>query len=891
MTLPARGHLLHIGRVRGRNEGRSEGRIDAWGKVTGAKVYGSDMRPADRGWSSTKLLHALYVRAGAVGKVTLVEPARLPPELTPVHVVLARQLAEAKLDTIRFGPPRWMLGPGDVAQHPGQPVALLYYDEVGRWRDAAAWLRLDGAIHEIAAAEQLPEFDIRRLASPLLSSFERDRPGSYDRATTYVRNDAASFSQHRSGSHNVFEVSAAAEPDQTKRERNRLARTHWQTIETMMASEGWRVVSRTFTTPTHDPMFMELESGLAWWDAAERKLRIAAGTQSPLKDRKNLVSVFKALPGIQLTADMIDLAALPPGGGFGGRDDSTFAVYLAIAAMFAPHPVRLTFDRFEQFLVGIKRHGSTVTQRLAVDQDGRFQALISAITLDGGGEANLTNAVVGLAALHAAGPYAISRSVIVAEGLKTPGAPSGSMRGFGIPQVCLAMECVVDEMAAELGRDAVALRLLNALQTGGYDVRGAPLIHDLANVRLLEAAAAEPLWLHREVERRKRSIDGVVAWGVGFAMCMEAYGTTSDAAVGSVELDADGTLRVRSSAVDMGQGAGTAVAEATRAVLGRAAGQVNLESIARFDGILRAAAAPGARSKDANAMSASMSAFHKVHAVETAARLLRAWTLEPAARALAGAAATAEVTFDGAGAQVEGQAFSFAELAARAHAADAVVEVQAHTFFQQRFAAADFLLDELPAQRVSADLVFARRGSEAAPAEVRRANLVQPSAEDQKTARTLYASAAHLVGVEVNLRSGAIRVTDAVCLVDAGKVLHEPLLRGQIEGGFAMGLGMALLEEVPPYPSGVDGLVNLHRYQVPRLRHLPAPDRFQVTLIELPGDSVLAAGIEPRPHKGIAEACMTTVPPAILNAVAHATGYRFHTVPLTPARFLEAGAR
>lgn len=152
--------------MRGRNEGRSEGRIDAWGKVTGAKVYGSDMRPADRGWSSTKLLHALYVRAGAVGKVTLVEPARLPPELTPVHVVLARQLAEAKLDTIRFGPPRWMLGPGDVAQHPGQPVALLYYDEVGRWRDAAAWLRLDGAIHEIAAAEQLPEFDIRRLGAP-----------------------------------------------------------------------------------------------------------------------------------------------------------------------------------------------------------------------------------------------------------------------------------------------------------------------------------------------------------------------------------------------------------------------------------------------------------------------------------------------------------------------------------------------------------------------------------------------------------------------------------------------------------------------------------------------------------------------------------------------------
>jgi CO/xanthine dehydrogenase Mo-binding subunit len=165
---------------------------------------------------------------------------------------------------------------------------------------------------------------------------------------------------------------------------------------------------------------------------------------------------------------------------------------------------------------------------------------------------------------------------------------------------------------------------------------------------------------------------------------------------------------------------------------------------------------------------------------------------------------------------------------------------------------------------------------------------VQPSEDDRKTSRTLYASAAHLVGIEINLRSGAMRVTDAVCLVDAGKVLHEQLLLGQVEGGFAMGLGMAMLEEVPPYPFGVDGFVNLHRYQVPRLRHLPPPENFAVRLIALPGDSVLAAGIEPRPYKGVAEACMTTVPPAVLNAVAHATGYRFHTLPLTPARFLEA---
>ncbi len=871
-----------------------KGRIDGWAKVTGAKVYGADMRPADRGWpSKPSLLHALYVRAGAVGKVVAVAPARLPPELAPGLVVLAADLEAAKLGKVSSGPPRWMLAPGDVALHPGQPVALLYYEDICRWRDASAWFRAGGAIHEMAPDGPLPEFDIRRLASPLLASIERGRPGMYGRQTTYVRNDDTGFSRHLNGDHNVFAVSAVAEPKEDQRAINRRARQEWQAIEAMIASEGWRVVERTFTTPTHDPMFMELESGLGWWDRSASTLRIVAGTQSPLKDRRNLVSVFGRMPERLLTNEKIELVALPPGGGFGGRDDSTFAVYLAIAAMFAPGPVRLAFDRFEQFLVGIKRHASTVVQRLAFDSGGKFQALISAITLDGGGEANLTGAVVGLSALHAAGPYELARSVIIAEGLKTPGAPSGSMRGFGIPQVCLAMECVVDEAAEMNETDPIELRLQNALRTRGRDVRGTPLIHDLANERLLRAAGTEALWQQREQLKRDRSIKGVIAWGVGFAMCMEAYGTTSDAAVGSIELDADGRLRVRSSAVDMGQGAATAVAESTRALLGRAADAVDLESIARFDRILKAAVSLAGGSKEANAMSASMSAFHKVHAVEMAARLLRSWTLEPVARALAGAGAEVPVTFDAEGAHLDGKTFSLAQLAAHAHAPERglVVEVQAHTFFQQRFSVADFLLEGAPPQHLSADVVFARRPNQEKPQEVPRQNLVQPSEEDRKTSRTLYASAAHLVGMEINLRSGAMRVTDAVCLLDAGKVLHQQLLLGQVEGGFAMGLGMALLEEVPPYPFGVDGLVNLHRYQVPRLRHLPPADHFAVRLIDLPGDSVLADGIEPRPYKGVAEACMTTVPPAVLNAVAHATGYRFHTVPLTPARFLEAVAR
>ena len=117
-----------------------------------------------------------------------------------------------------------------------------------------------------------------------------------------------------------------------------------------------------------------------------------------------------------------------PGGGFGGRDESSLAMYLALAAFFADRPVRIAFDRYEQFQVGIKRHAAVVRNRLAWDRQGNLQALISTTLMDGGGEANLTMPVVGLAVLHAAGPYRIPRTALEGFGVRTPGSPSGSMR-------------------------------------------------------------------------------------------------------------------------------------------------------------------------------------------------------------------------------------------------------------------------------------------------------------------------------------------------------------------------------------------------------------------------------------------------------------------------------
>ena len=166
-----------------------------------------------------------------------------------------------------------------------------------------------------------------------------------------------------------------------------------------------------------------------------------------------------------------------------------------------------------------------------------------------------------------------------------------------------------------------------------------------------------------------------------------------------------------------------------------------------------------------------------------------------------------------------------------------------------------------------------------------------------RTQRSVYASAGWVVEVAVDPRSGAVTVTDAVCVLDAGDRADDQLVAGQVEGGFAQGIGFALTETFPTGPVGGLRLWNFDRYALPRLSHLPT---VRTVFIELPaGGNVIgpigAADPAPPPtqrKKGIAEISITAVAPAVANAVFHAlTGLpaggtvetRLVDLPITPA--------
>lgn len=931
-------------------------------KVRGMKVYGRDFRPQELWSRSAGCRHAYLLRAHLADQkflgLDLEQLARVFSELglEPPQIIQAAQVAErkytapyrmrsapsaplepavhpdrgvdlnaevngvklSKLLTVESFGLYWLTPPGGYPDHIGQPVAILLFSKARDLRDFATWnrqaLQREGyAILRFDSASKLErEQDIKRLINPLLASKPLQEESFYA-SVHFIRSQLNKspdepFPKKDIGKRRYDPEALGPGLDAKQQALNMEARKARDAIRRSAAEQGMAFLRRTYFTQSIDPMFMEAENGLAWFDRTDSQpvLRIAAGTQSPRKDREGLEQLTRlALPGLP-----VELMTFPIGGGFGGRDLSTFPIYLALAALFSDAPVRLAFDRYEQFLCGIKRHAAVLQNEVAFHpKTGDLHSLHSTIYMDGGGVLNLTKPVVELCALHAAGPYAFQHNAISGYAISTDSAPAGSMRGFGIPQAAFAIESMIDEIGTSVGNgDPIAFRLANdrLLKTGGVDVAGFELRHHLDTQRICELAAKEPLWLEREARRKEYEQRGgaLVKYGVGFACAIQALGTSGDAVFAEVSIAPDGEVTVRSTAVEMGQGTDTSLAIATKKVLGRSASRVVLGVLERFDhenvGLIKGDYAPGKPKntpKVDNTMSASVTAFFHIHAVEEAAQVVFDHGLKPCARLIWGEVPETATWKDGHLVAPGLEPLPLEKLAALAHerakqeklCTGAIV----HTYYRNAFACSNYTVNETTHERYI-DGLSVLYGGDAEKIEryeyIRREKDVPldfAASDADRHIRSIYASVGHLVAVTVNTRSGAVDVVDAVTILDAGEVHHREIVEGQVDGGFAMGLGMALLEEVPPAPLGVDGNLNLHRYPVPRATHMP-PGGIQLRLVELEaGQQILKSG-PPIRKKGIAEAVMTTVMPAVANAIAHATGARLTALPITPKRVLEA---
>ena len=624
------------------------GRIDGVVKVTGAKLYASDFRAADLpGWPANTS-HAILIRAPDATHVYVgMDLARLSGALKPSAVVTAADLAQAGTRVPEFYAGDLFCALGKTPLYLGQPVALLIFETFDAYDQARLALR-DGTFvkfGEETGPVVMPNYGayrFTRVAGPTPES-----PDVYSPLQAGWVSPPASPNVALP----VWTPLAAAPGSPYAK-----AATYGEQIRAELAAKnpGLLVLDREFETQSVDPMFLEPESGIAWYDTGRKNLELVLGVQSPYEAAEAIAFMLgKARAAIKPAHINAQFAYM--GGGFGGRDHTPFPLYVALAAMFYPgRPVRLAQDRFQQFQSGIKRHSFKMHTRIGIDRaSGKIQAFAADHVLDGGGLANLSVQVATVGATAALGIYYVPKVDVTTVALHSRGVTAGSMRGYGTLQTMTALEVLVDEAAAALPLDPIEFRRRNALKTGGRTMAGNPYSVSVRTPEILDKLEQHPIWRQRAEEKARGSRDGKLV-GTGVACATKDYGTGADASLGRVEIDPEGRITIYCDHTEMGTAVGTALANRVALHIGGIADEVSLARIDTFgplaliksgDPYTMDQATQNAAQRNprwvpeiSTATTASIGAHVGTHAAAEAARVIFRFGLWPAALELWGIA-------------------------------------------------------------------------------------------------------------------------------------------------------------------------------------------------------------------------------------------------------------
>ncbi|MDO9525403.1 MAG: molybdopterin-dependent oxidoreductase, partial [Gemmobacter sp.] len=545
------------------------------------------------------------------------------------------------------------------------------------------------------------------------------------------------------------------------------------------------------------------------------RLEIRACTQAPRMDLEDMAKIM-ALPE---TAIRIIPAAV--GGGFGSKLDLSVQPYIGLAAWVTGQPCGMVYSRPEQMATTTKRHPSAIHARIGARADGRLVGMEFDATFNTGSYASWGPTVANRVPVHASGPYLVPAYRAEAVAVHTHCPPAGAFRGFGVPQSAFAQENLFDALADQLGIDRLEFRILNALGLGDPTVTGQVFTQGVGIRACLEALRT-PWAARRAAAAAFNAQGGPMRRGVGVAGLWYGCGNTSLPNPSTIRagLTQDGRVVLHQGAVDIGQGSNTVIAQIFADAFGLPVGHVVLIG------------ADTDVTPDAGKTSASRQTF------VTGAAALRA-----------------------------GAALRAAVLRRLNAGEDAVLRLD-----RSRVWAGDAALD-------LAVLPLDALGYALSAEETFDPPTTSLDENGQGNPYATYGWGAHLAEIEVDLELGTIRVLHLVCAHDVGRAINPTLLEGQIEGGSAQGLGMALMEEFIPGRTE-----NLHDYLIPTSGDMP---RVTSILIEDPD----AHG--PFGAKGIGEQVLIPTAPAILNALRDATGVTIRDLPATPDRVLSAlsGAR
>jgi CO/xanthine dehydrogenase Mo-binding subunit/aerobic-type carbon monoxide dehydrogenase small subunit (CoxS/CutS family) len=596
-----------------------------------------------------------------------------------------------------------------------------------------------------------------------------------------------------------------------------------------------------FETAFVEHAYIEPEAGYAVpVGAGPDRIEVTACTQAPYMDLEETARVL----GVEQSRVRIRPTAC--GGGFGGKLDVSVQPLLAVAAWVTKRPVRIVYTRTESMASTTKRHPASIWAKVSADRDGRLTAFEMQADFNTGAYASWGPTVANRVPVHGAGPYKVPNVWNRTRAVYTNDTPAGAFRGFGIPQAAIANETLMDDLAERLGLDRWAIRRINALDHGDRTYSGQLLAHSAGLPRCLDAlkadwdAALTRVSAHNAARPRKRR-------GVGIACMWYGCGNTSLSNPSSmrITLARDGTLTFFNGAVDIGQGSSTILTQIAADTLGLAPSQFHLVV---GDTDLTA---------DAGKTSASRQTFVSGNAARLAGEDLRRKIL-----ALANAGPDAKLELDGSRLTIaDGDASRTIDLGNL----DPVLSLSKHGLADST--ALRQAQGGVGAQTEMQDVVLEGVGTWDPPTTGLDEN-------GQGVPYATYGFAAQMAEVEVDTALGTVRVLDIVAAHDVGRAINPTLVEGQIHGGIAQGLGLALMEEFIPGRTE-----NLHDYLIPTVGDMP---RIKSILIE---DPELTG---PYGAKGVGEPALIATAPAILGAIRHATGVRVTRVPVLPHRLWEA---
>jgi xanthine dehydrogenase D subunit len=496
------------------------------------------------------------------------------------------------------------------------------------------------------------------------------------------------------------------------------------------------------------------------------------------------------------------------GGAFGAREDVSMQIHACLLALRTKRPVKIVYSRQESFFGHVHRHPARMWMRHGATRDGRLTNVQVRILIDGGAYTSTSRAVIGNASTFAAGPYAVPNARIDGTAVFTNNPPCGAMRGFGAVQACAGYEGQMDKLAQALGMDPVELRLKNALKSGDVLPTG-QIVRGSAPVReLIERCAAIP------------EPPQVPA------------------------LDRDPML--------FPGGAGNVSRGETLARgVGFAAGYKNIAYSEGFDDSSEAwvrlsldGEGPVAEVKTA-AVEVGQGIDTIISQVVRSELGVERVVILPADTSIgsAGSSSASRQTM------MTGGAVQLACAAAR---------------------------DEICRRAGTEEMPDALDQWLKPPVEARRVyrhRQTQPLDErGQGDVHVTFAFGAARAVVEVDLALGLVRVLQLAVVQDVGRALNPQAVQGQIEGGSAQGLGLALMEEVELRDGQIRN-ASFTDYLIPTTLDMPP---VVSDMVEEPEPGV------PFGAKGAGEPSTIVTPAAVVSALRAATGRELNRLPVKP---------